>query len=639
MSRVHRIAVFISHIYGDYQRDVCQGIIDKATEYGYHVDIFASNDEVVLGKYSTGEFSILKIPNKEIYDGALVSSGTYLVSELGRKIVDELKTWNCPVIDINSIETPFPQVRLDNNEAIVDIIKHLAMEHHFDRICYLGNSVEEYISNIRLNFYKKAMIELDFKDKILFTESDYSDEGIRDALDKLLIYDPQAIVCYNDRMAYTVMSEMASKGINIPKRVAVTGVDNLEYGQNISPALTTITFPAYEMGEEAFMYLLEKLDDIKSDRTPMVKAIPKFGNSCGCNNAESIPPILFSNKQRKHIEALERICLTNMRMSSSLQGLTDIDEGVEVLSKFLGNIQKEQGIEGLRECYMCLYSGWDRISSQVKRLTQTEEELDNDKIVLKLAIKDNVRLPECIFSRTDALPEFIRKNGSSVYVFTPLFFGEKSYGYLCQAYEKNRISYPFPFVTWLQNVNAMLQSVRNNRNMQLMLNRLEDIYSHDSLTGLLNLQRFTMNIPGFLDRARERGLLVTALVLDLDHLKKINDEFGHAEGNFAIQVLGQAISQVLSDDLQACRFGGDEFYMMAAGLSEEESLNVIRRIQKYLENYNNTSGQPFKVSVSGGYAICETYDEEDFNDTFKKADKSMYLNKRLKREQTINDKI
>lgn len=58
-----KIGVFISHIMGFYQKNVCQGIIDKALEYGYTAEIFASMDGENLGDYSLGEESILTLPN------------------------------------------------------------------------------------------------------------------------------------------------------------------------------------------------------------------------------------------------------------------------------------------------------------------------------------------------------------------------------------------------------------------------------------------------------------------------------------------------------------------------------------------------------------------------------------------------
>lgn len=632
MSRIHKIAVFISHIYGDYQRNLCQGVIDKATEFGYSVDIFVSNDENILGKYATGESGILNIPNPTTYDGVILSSGTYLVPELGNRVIDTLKGWNCPVIDINSMQSPFPSVLLDNNTPIADLVAHLVKIHDLKNICYLGCTAEHRISEAREYYYTKAMNSLGLSSKITSVWSDYSPEGIRQALDEFLQAKAEAIVCYNDVMACSVMGELASRGINVPEQIAVTGCDNLEFAQRISPTLTTITFPAYELGEQGFMQLLAQLDGTATEKAPVVKATPRLGGSCGCHNRHSDPSIVFSNKLKHKIDTLESTYLKDMHMSASLQGLTDIDDAMELLAEFIQNIENEQGIVGLRECYLCLYSDWEQISKQVRRLTLLEDTPDRDKILLKLAIKDHARLPECTFSRTDSLPPFLRKNGSQVYVFTHLYFGDRSFGYLCQAFENNIISYPFSFVSWLQNVDSMLQTISDNRNMQLMLDRLEDIYSHDSLTGLLNLQSFNMLTINFMRNAEVHDSGLVSIVLDLDYLKQINDKHGHAEGNFAIQVLGQAINKICNDDLLACRFGGDEFYLLGTNLSDEEAQNVIVRVQKYLENYNATGSRPYEVSVSGGYARVADYTENALQDAFKEADQNMYRQKRLRHQ-------
>lgn len=630
MSRIHKIAVFISHIYGDYQANLCQGVIDRATEYGYHVDIFNSNDEVILGKYSTGEAGILNIPNSTTYDGAIVSSGTYLVRELRENVIETLKKWDCPVIDINSLTSPFPKILLDNNSQIADLVTHLATAHKLTRIAFIGHSQEKHISYAREDYYTKAMLSLGLSENIVVANGDYSLSGIRHALETVLEHKPQAIVCYNDSMAFTVMEELALKGYSVPKDIAITGCDHLEFGQHISPSLTSITFPTYELGEQAFQMLLAQLDHTAKENAITVKAAPRYGASCGCAACNTAHPILFNNKLRTKIDTLESIYLKDIRMSSSLQGVTNMDTAMDALTVLLENIEEEQGVVGLRECYLCLYSDWEQISNQIRRLTQLEDAPEQDKMLLKLAIRDHVRLAECTFSRRDSLPGFLRNSGSQVYVFTPLYFGDKSFGYLCQAFENNKISYPFSFVSWLQTVDSMLQTISDNRNMQLMMDRLEEIYSHDSLTGLLNLQSFNMMTPTFLKRAESQASGLITIVLDLDHLKFINDKYGHAEGNFAIQVLGQAISQICTDDILACRFGGDEFYLLATNMTGEEAQKTIFRVQNYLENYNENNRKTYRISVSGGYASATDYTDDALQDAFKIADQNMYHQKELR---------
>ena len=85
MYHAKKIGVFISHIFGAYQQGVCQGIIDRAVEYGYTAEIFTSLDGENLGSYARGEESILHIPNYYSFNGVIFASDTYISQELRRK--------------------------------------------------------------------------------------------------------------------------------------------------------------------------------------------------------------------------------------------------------------------------------------------------------------------------------------------------------------------------------------------------------------------------------------------------------------------------------------------------------------------------------------------------------------------------
>ena len=139
MYHTKRIGLFISHIYGDYQTRLSTGVTRKAAEYGYMVDIFASNDGENLGDYGIGETSILQIPRPDNYDGFILASGTYLQTSLEEDILNLLKTkFTCPIININKKDSGYPSVVLENHKPITEIVIHLNKVHHYRRICYLG---------------------------------------------------------------------------------------------------------------------------------------------------------------------------------------------------------------------------------------------------------------------------------------------------------------------------------------------------------------------------------------------------------------------------------------------------------------------------------------------------------------------
>ena len=136
MYHTEKIGVFISHIMGYYQKNVCQGIIDTAQEYGYCTDIFTTLDGEDLGDYGIGEESILHLPDYREYDGIIFASDTYLSEALKTQIRDSLrKDCSCPVIEIASANYSFPTVVLENNRTTAELVTHLAKVHHCKRIC------------------------------------------------------------------------------------------------------------------------------------------------------------------------------------------------------------------------------------------------------------------------------------------------------------------------------------------------------------------------------------------------------------------------------------------------------------------------------------------------------------------------
>ena len=144
------IGVFISHIFGDYQKNVCQGIIDKSLEYGYTAELFTSIDGEDLGPYSIGEEYLLNIPDFDALDGVIFVSGTYLSAELRDKILLKLQTeCHCPIVEIAVTDTHFPHIVLENDSATRLLTEHLITEHNCRRICYLGCSGETYFSDQR----------------------------------------------------------------------------------------------------------------------------------------------------------------------------------------------------------------------------------------------------------------------------------------------------------------------------------------------------------------------------------------------------------------------------------------------------------------------------------------------------------
>ncbi|WP_411375063.1 GGDEF domain-containing protein [Arthrobacter sp. MPF02] len=167
---------------------------------------------------------------------------------------------------------------------------------------------------------------------------------------------------------------------------------------------------------------------------------------------------------------------------------------------------------------------------------------------------------------------------------------------------------------------------------------LRVVASRDDLTGLLNRKAFLDLAAELLsDRAITRGS--GALILaDLDHFKAVNDTYGHAAGDCALQRFAEACSEsVRSTDLVG-RYGGEEFVLLLPGASAERAELVAEEISRRLAVAPGVDGMRMPT-VSYGISMYDT-ETSRVDDVIADADSALYLAKSLGRNRTArSDRI
>ena len=629
-----KIALFISHIYGVYQHSLCQGVISQAASYGYKTEIYTTSDGEDLGDYSLGEASILKIPNWQDIDGVIFASGTYTDEALRDRICDTLKSLNISCVEITETTPSFPRISLENNLTTGTLTAHLIDVHSAKTICYLGCQKEDFCSERR----KKAFLSVMHQRALPISElNTYSctetPEDYRAALAQFCSITgnpPDAIICYNDRIALGLFQEATLAGYRIPEDFGIVGCDNSPEGQNIIPPLTTVTFPTHELGVTSVDALFAILQG-KTDYTTTVFAQPVFGGSCGCNYRPSNKNTAYVCKLADKISGMEHSTFRSMHMSTAFSHCKDIDAGMAALEKYIGDI------EHCSEFYLCLYSDWDKLSDPILEYTKEEDTPTmKDTLLLKLGIKNGHRLPECCFEKNTLLPAFLNDSSDAAYIVCPLFFEKQVFGYVALAFENNRLNYPFRLVPFILNITQLLSNICDSKRTHILTKHLEDIYLRDSLTGLYNRHGFEQRVEDLFARNKPGGYL-HAIVFDLDELKTINDHFGHEAGDLALKTIGQALLN-LSEEAVCSRFGGDEFYCLIPDHSEVLSGEYTHRVTQYLEHFNKLSDKPYLISVSYG-ASCAPFADcrnmQDLEKLFALADEKMYLSKNAKIKKVL----
>lgn len=634
MYHTKKIGVFVSHIVGEYQRCICQGIVDQASEYGYCVEIFSSTDENIPGNYRQGEDSILRIPNFNDFCGVIFISSTYLTKDLPQLISETLYSkCNCPILEITQQHGQYPSIALDNDTATGQITEHLIGTHGFKRICYLGNSLETFFSDNRCNVYRQVMEKhgLPVTSQEIY-ECTYDSRDLADAAQYFTAAGkPDAIICYNDRMALGMIRALLDQGLRVPEDIAVTGTDMLEEGQSIDPPLTSVTFPTKEMGIRAVELLLSAIHGEKLPPITVITSDPHIGGSCGCPAKHHKNPFYFQHEMGLKVGQHEATITNNIHMAASLLVTLDINDGMELLGNYVSQIP------GCSELYLCLYSDWDSVSSHIRTITFSEDDIDHgadqDILLLKFSYKNGVRMHECSFTKHNPLPDYLFDSETSAYIFYPLYFSQKAYGYIAIAYENNQIICEVDFLSWIMNINSMLRNIAENKRTGLLVNRLEEIYMHDEMTGLYNRHGYKMMSEELLEKVQNTGAQISSLVLDLDGLKYINDTFGHSEGDFAICVLGHALKNAIKEGDICARISSDEFYLLTAGYSEEEIPLLIYKINRYLDNYNKLHTKEYHIAASIGAATEIISSNFDLKQLTERADRAMYEQKRSKQQE------
>ena len=124
--------------------------------------------------------------------------------------------------------------------------------------------------------------------------------------------------------------------------------------------------------------------------------------------------------------------------------------------------------------------------------------------------------------------------------------------------------------------------------------------------------------------------IVTLLLIDLDNLKPINDNYGHAEGDSVLRQFGKFIEQVITKDEICARMEGDQFVIISTNSKGKARGQEIQdSIERLLTDFNMISGKAYSIEVSVGYSSGKNVDELDFKALYNQADKEVYNSKRM----------
>ena len=172
-------------------------------------------------------------------------------------------------------------------------------------------------------------------------------------------------------------------------------------------------------------------------------------------------------------------------------------------------------------------------------------------------------------------------------------------------------------------LNGMVLSI-----LIVQLNIQNESIFTDYLTGVNNRKKLDVYLKDKI-KATSVGRSFSAIMIDIDDFKAINDNYGHDVGDKALKTMASILTNSIRSNDFIGRFGGDEFYVVLEVSDNKGLQDVVNRIQNDIDKYNENSEQPYKFQISMGYAVYDYESKMTVEEFQRHIDSLMYKNKKM----------
>lgn len=618
------IGVFVTQEYQEFQRTLTRGICMRAKELGYNVAFFTNFLAYEEYEYEIGERSIADLPKYEMLDGIILLQDIWYAENFLEKVRYNIRKYSkCPVVSVHQEFDEYYNVIINDDAVLDEIIRHFIEDHGYKKINFLTGPRTKQASIERLAAYKRILRKHNIpveEDRIFY--GDFWKVLGKEAV-KLWLSDPdkwpEAIICANDYMAITVCNALAERGISVPEDIAVSGCDNMLMTQDFTPSITTTGLPLFEMGVEAVDKIHKHNEGMPQERNTYMNTVTKIRESCGCKH-EKYNELTARRRNRivNEMDAKEKDISGNAFMSIELTNIKSVEDLDRKLARYV-NLN-----EGFNNFYMCLNKNWDLYTKDNRY-----QYSDMNEMTMEVGIKNGEWLPKEEFSKLTLLPPSCVDSEPQFFLFNILHYQEICFGYTAISFNGYEVYKP-SYQGWLINISNALENIRIHNELNRLVYKLEDMYIKDELTDIYNRRALDILGKKYLKQCIEEKSKLMVFTADMDKLKYINDNYGHASGDIAIKVIADALKFAAEDDEICMRVGGDEFVVIGMDYDQNKMNNFLKKFDEKIENFNINGGNNYKVHVSIGWSIINPHRNITIEDCLIVADSKMYQQKHEK---------
>ena len=628
------IGVFMCKAYSMFDNAVFRTLEKEAERLDFDVVIFTKVGYFASqNDYDSQELGMFAFAPVEELDGIVIAPDTYEIEGFRDKLLEEIRTRaKCPVVAIRHYSDEFDCVYMDESEALKPLLQHLINHHGLKRICFLAGYEGHPDSEMRLKVYREEManagLTVDEKKDICHGNmwlncGEKAFETLFADPDRT----PEAVICANDYMAVGLIRTLSEHGIRVPEDVIVTGFDNVPSFGPTLPTLTTVEQDFAGMVSAAMERLNRQIGEKSSEgngenRKISITGRLVWGESCGCGQRTEDYYIRLSEEQNRQVNDMSVREVSMTYLTIELSACDDLKELHQVL------VDKMDDTPLVRDYYLCLFEkGRNENGEPVFAEGMTE------KACLVHAMRDRQDhgMPMITFDRCTLLPAMAeRTDEPQVFYLMLLHQREQFYGYAMFHYIPGEVPSTF-FQHWNVNLSGALSNMHKRYELLTLYEERRLSSITDVMTRLLNRRGLEEQLAPIWQRLCHDQEQAAFVCFDLDGLKKINDQFGHQAGDFAIKLTASAIRNAAPRNAIIARMGGDEFLAVLPEADQETSDRFINEFSRQIRTLNRKENRAFKVDASCGAVVFRLDALSTIENCIRQSDEEMYRMKDQRR--------
>ncbi|MBQ0002786.1 MAG: GGDEF domain-containing protein [Treponema sp.] len=629
------VALFVQEIWSDYTRGVEKGILEyfKDKEVNVliaHLRLPVYEDEGFGMQY----WSSLDVMKTQNVDAVIVCTPTIC----SRISAEQLSEYLEPVSDKPIISLSFPlnvkrnyYTTMSCENAYLEFVTHMVKEHRAKRFAFMSADINSSAeAKERMDAFNSALA----KNGLSLSEDDiyYGDFVFASAVNalskKLKNKDDvkfDTIFAANDMMALGCVSYLNELGLRVPEDIRVVGFDDISQTETGEIKLSTINQQIEYQGNVAAEIAYKIINGQSVNQETKIDVKTVYRHSCGCEYKQKINLI-----EKNEVNLLLEAKLREENNLHRIENMLDNTQSEETLEIVFNKIYDLMNYNDINFLACCLFDEpvFVDVGSIPKVPQQARMWFYVDRVEEVIEVNKNY----VVDLNKEYLCSDVSTDRSKKMLMVSIFYGDYNYGYIMIETNFDNLNLNNIYLKIISNEIATAYKYTKNleeKNILAEKNIDLNIKSFtDELTGLMNrrgLMKFGVESINLSLSLGKKGMV---LFCDMDHLKLINDNYGHEYGDKAIKAQAEILQRTFRTNDLISRLGGDEFVIVASGLTVSKLDDVKLRLEKYSSEVKSEFGLPFDVSISIG-GVPYSDQSCDLEKLIKAADVEQYKEKEI----------